>query len=211
MVFRAKISGHNRFDAIAPVLTALRRIIRAIDQHSHHLAANFGLTGPQLIVLNELAQGGPWSIGALAKAVHLNQATVAGILDRLQRRGHVARQRSDSDRRKVLITLTATGKQTLAEAPAPLQEQFTQAFGRLAEWEQTQILSSLQRLVAMMEATELEATAMLATGPLDVASERMRQYLGDGDSAGAASPPKVPDSESGNASEVGTQDGRGIE
>jgi len=35
------------------------------------------------------------------------------------------------------------------------------------DWEKNLILSSLQRVVAMMEATELEAAPILATGPID--------------------------------------------
>lgn len=164
-------------DVTAAVLTSLRRIIRAIDLHSRKLVTQFGLTGPQLVVLNELAHGGPRSVSALAAAVHLSQATVTGITDRLAQHGHVERTRSTTDRRKVVIVLTDQGRQTLADAPAPLQAQFTRAFGHLADWEQTQILSSLQRLVAMMEASELDATPMLATGPLDITTERIKRYI----------------------------------
>ena len=36
------------------VVVALRRIARAIDLHSRHLAQEFGLTGPQAVLLKEL-------------------------------------------------------------------------------------------------------------------------------------------------------------
>ena len=69
----------------------------------------------------------------------------------------------------------------LEEAPPLLQEQFIEQFGRLEDWEKTQILSSLQRMVAMMEARGLDATPMLATGPMAASREDTEAFLVPGD------------------------------
>jgi len=148
------------------VVMALRRIIRAVDLHSHALAARCGLTGPQLMVLKELVDGPPCSVGNLARAVHVSQATVTGILDRLEERDAVSRTRSRDDRRRVEVAATDRGRQLVAAAPPLLQEHFVRAFSQLPSWEQTQILSSLQRLVALMEAGELTVSPILATEPV---------------------------------------------
>ncbi len=152
------------------VVVALRRIIRAIDLRSRDLVSRYGLTGPQLTVLRELASGDGMSVGQLTRAIHLSQATVTGILDRLARRELIERHRSERDKRRVEVWLTDKGKRLAAEAPPLLQEEFTRQFNRLEDWEQTQILSTLQRLVAMMEARDLDAAAMLTTDPLDATS-----------------------------------------
>ena len=148
------------------VLSALRRIIRAIDLHSRSLVHEYGLTGPQLVVLKQLLSEAPCTVGELAKAVNLSQATVTGILDRLERKGMVLRVRSTDDRRKVMISPTDGARQALAGAPPLLQEHFIEAFGSLPEWEQHQILWSLQRLVTLMEASDVEAGPILSIGPL---------------------------------------------
>ena len=75
------------------VVAALRRIIRAIDLHSRSLVQRFGLTGPQLVVLKELIERSPRPVSELAAAVNLSQATVTGILDRLERKDMIARVR----------------------------------------------------------------------------------------------------------------------
>ncbi len=160
------------------VMAALRRIIRAIDLHSRSLVQRFGLTGPQLLVLKTLAVGAPRTVTAIAEAVNLSQATVTGILDRLERKGMVTRTRSDADRRKVLVTPTLRAEQALAAAPPLLQEHFVTAFAHLSDWEQTQILSSLQRIVALMEAGDLEAGPILTTGPVDAGPEETGEFLG---------------------------------
>jgi len=157
------------------VMAALRRIIRAIDLHSRALVQRFGLTGPQLVVLKELLENAPQTVSALAAAVNLSQATVTGILDRLERKSMVTRVRDAKDKRKVMVSPTPAAADALAGAPPLLQEHFTEAFGRLTDWEQTQILSSLQRIVALMEAGDVEAGPILTTedflGPDHVARQ----------------------------------------
>lgn len=153
------------------VLVALRRIIRAIDLHSRSLIQRFGLTGPQLIILEELTARGETSVGGLSNAISLSIATVTGILTRLEKRKLVERRRDEADRRKVLVRPTPKCQELLKKAPPPLQESFMSEFDRLKDWEQSLIVSSLQRIVAMMEATAIEATPMLATGPIDASAD----------------------------------------
>ena len=145
---------------------ALRRIIRAIDLHSRLLVQQHGITGPQLIVLREIAATGSISAGDLAKRVSLSKGTVSGILERLEKRGLVVRQRSSDDRRQVHIQATDQGIAMLGSAPSPLQDQFVRKFSKLQDWEQSLILSSVQRIVCMMEAEDIDASAVLTTGPI---------------------------------------------
>lgn len=160
---------------IEDVLTALRRVIRATDLHSKHLEKTSGLTAPQLLLL-QLLQNGEVTAGQLAQRMSLSQATVTTIIDRLETRGLVRRRRSDSDRRKVFAALTESGIEILKDAPRPLQEHFVQRFQKLQEWEQTLILSALQRVAQMMDAEQLDASPVLDVGALDraAADERRR-------------------------------------
>lgn len=159
------------------VFVALRRIIRAIDLRSRFLVNKFGITGPQITIMNELSAHGGISICDLKRKVHLSQATVTGIIDRLEKKDFVERRQCSKDKRRVEIWLTQQGRQVLNEAPPLLQEEFTEQFLRLEDWEQTQIVSSLQRVVAMMEARDIEATPMLATGPISATFENTKEFL----------------------------------
>ena len=153
------------------VLIALRQIIRSIDIRSKRLIKQFGLTGPQLIILQEIARAEETTASELAKAISLSQATVTGILERLERRALINRRRSNSDRRRVKVSATADGRQLLEAAPPLMQESFVEQFDRLQNWEQHMILSSLQRLVTMMDAKKIEAAPILASEPLDPPTE----------------------------------------
>jgi len=158
------------------VLISLRRIIRAIDIHSRSLIQRFGLTSPQLIILEELKVRVECSTGDLAKAISLSMATVTGILSRLESRGLIVRRRDEKDRRKVLVSATPAGGEVLDSAPPPLQESFMSEFDKLENWEQSLLLSSLQRIVKMMEATSIDATPMLVTGAIDQSTDQKNSH-----------------------------------
>ncbi|HRX84918.1 MAG TPA: MarR family transcriptional regulator [Phycisphaerae bacterium] len=152
------------------IVAAIRRIIRAVDVHSRRLVEEHGLTGPQLAVLREAARLGRAPVSAIARAVHVSQPTVTGILDRLERHGLVERHRDDADRRAVIVTVTVPGHQLLNRAPSLLQDRFRRELMKLRDWERTMTLATLQRIAEMMEADSLDASPVLVAGPLESSS-----------------------------------------
>ncbi len=138
------------------ILAALRRIIRAVDLQSRQLVRSHGLTGPQGLLLKEVILAGELTVGQLAERVSLSQATVTDILLRLERRGLVERQRSSQDKRRVLVRVTIAGRRLMKHSLPLLQEAFLDKLNQMQEWEQTQLLASLQRLADMMNAQQIE-------------------------------------------------------
>jgi DNA-binding MarR family transcriptional regulator len=166
----------SEFDTEGEIVAALRRIIRAVDLHSKSLAQRFGLTGPQLVVLQFLERHGPQTTGQLAEGVSLGQATLSDILERLEKKELIERRRSTADKRRVINELSAAGRGAIQGAPPLLQERFVRELRGLAEWEQTQILSTLQRVAEMMHAQEIEASPVLVTGPVGVSAEETADF-----------------------------------
>ncbi len=154
-------------DSIDEVLIALRRVIRATDLHSKHLAKTTGLTAPQILLLQTIRNQGQVTIGELANEMSLSQATVTTILDRLEKKALVYRERSTEDKRKVHAFLTNTGTSMLIDAPMPLQDQFARQFNDLHTWEKTMIIAALQRIAHMMDAQDIDASPVLDIGILD--------------------------------------------
>lgn len=148
------------------LLVALRRIIRAIDLRSKQLSREVGLTGPQLLVLQNIGAQPNIMVRQIAENINLSPATVTSILDRLEARGLVNRVRSTEDKRKVAISLTDSGQASLEAAPLPFQEHFTNRFRQLEEWEQSQMVATMQRIASMMDATDIDASPMLELGSL---------------------------------------------
>lgn len=146
------------------VLRSIRKIIQAVDIYSRRLASQHGLTGPQVVCLREIQREGPMNPGTLARAVSLTPPTVSGILDRLEVRGLLTRQRRNRDKRQVLVQLTPEGEELLARTPPPLQELFTQRFRELPSRRQKEIAAALRDVVALMAAEDIEAAPLLAPG-----------------------------------------------
>jgi len=154
-------------DSIEQVLVALRRVIRATDLHSKYLVKTTGLTAPQLLVLQSIRRVEGITSGELAREVNLSQATITNILDRLENKGMVRRERSEEDKRRVNVFLTDDGLDALKDSPLPMQESFVREFRDLQDWEQTQIISALQRVATMMDAQHIDASPVLDVGELD--------------------------------------------
>lgn len=152
------------------ILRALRRIIHSVDLYSKELAATNKVTAPQLICLLHVVNNGPVSATAIGREVHLSPSTMVGILDRLEEKGLVERQRSREDRRIVRVTATREGVELSRKAPSPLQQTLANSLAELPELEQATIALSLERIVALMEAPEVDAAPILATGPINPAA-----------------------------------------
>ena len=148
------------------LLISLRRVIRAIDLHSRQLNKQSGLTGPQLMVMQKIAQLDAPLAKQVAEEITLSAATVTTIINRLESRGLVNRQRSETDKRKVHLYLSDSGQAILNHAPKPLQEHFIKRYQGLDEWEQSQLLSSIERIASMMNAEDLDAAPVLLVGKI---------------------------------------------
>ncbi len=157
------------------VLTSLRRVIRAIEMHSKRLSKTASVTGPQLRLMQLIAKQAQTTISELSKQMSLSQATVTTIMDRLEKRGLVARIRSLQDKRKVHPQLTDQGRELLTKSPTALQDSFVRRFNELKDWEQAMLIASIQRVAEMMDATGLDASPYLDVGALDRAEDLQAQ------------------------------------
>lgn len=149
------------------ILVALRRIMRAIDLRSKQLQKLAGLTVPQLLLMQAVRDAGEITVSEAAHRVSLSQGTVTAVLQRLELKGLIRRERSSIDRRKVLIVLTPSGRKKLERSPELLQEEFIKRFDRLADWEQKMLVSALERIAAIMDAETVDASPILSVGEID--------------------------------------------
>lgn len=146
-----------RYDLI--VLQSLRRIIRAVSLYSHQLAATYKITSPQLVCLLNIVNEGSINLSTLSKRVFLSASTVVGILDRLEEKGLIIRQRDHRDRRLINVQATPKGKELVAQVPSPLPTALANALKQLPELEQATIALSLERVANVMEEKYIEAAS----------------------------------------------------
>ena len=157
------------------ILRALRRIMQSITIHSKKLYRQAGLTLPQMLCLRAIASSKNEEITAamVSRQVQLSPATVTGIVDRLERDGHVVRERRSRDRRKICLNLTPKGEERLQTMDPSLQDRFLHRLNSLDQHEQVQLISALHRIEELIEASSIEASPILAVGDLKQSAPEM--------------------------------------
>ncbi len=148
-------------------LIALRQIQRRTEQASKKLAAQVGLTPSQLLVMQILSERGEISAGEVSNLTQLKHATITSLVDKLVARGLAARRRCEDDRRRVWLQLLPEGEAAITSAPDLLQETFQTRFQSLPDWHQSMLVSSLERIAALLDAEDLDAAPILDVGALD--------------------------------------------
>ena len=148
------------------ILNSIRRIIRVVDVDSRKLASDHKVTGPQLMCLVVIVERGSITAIDIAKRVHFSPSTLVGVLDRLEAKGLIRRERNAEDRREVSIIATGAGRTLISRTPFPLQNSLGHALSQLSKRNREELVGWMERLVDLLEAGGLSAGSMLQIGPL---------------------------------------------
>lgn len=97
-------------------------------------------------IMNLLWAAGPLEARALARMSAASRATISSVLSTLERDGMISRDRTEADKRQVLVRLTDDGKQRLVEGLRAQAERDRAWFAVLGPQEQEQLSGLLQRL-----------------------------------------------------------------
>jgi len=142
--------------AIAQIMQSLRRIFKAIQQYSEEVLKEFGVTGPQLWLLKTLRSENGTPVGELSRKMHLHISTVSSILDRLERKGYIARKREETDRRVVTVHLTDQGKRITTKGPEPAQGKLLYGLQKFSHQEVMELYEALEKIVHLMEVEHIK-------------------------------------------------------
>lgn len=121
---------------------------RATDGFDDLVGRLLKLNPADLRCLDWLTQG-PMSAGDLAAATGLSSAATTTLLDRLEQKRYIRRERDTTDRRKVLVELTPYGEERLYRLYGPLADEGGQLLARFSDAELERMRDFL------VEATEL--------------------------------------------------------
>jgi DNA-binding MarR family transcriptional regulator len=97
-------------------------------------------------VLGILGKLGPTTMTALAQGLHLPLSTATHRIDKLVTRGLVERNRSESDRRIVAVSLTPLGLKFFAQMQTFHQQVAAQMLKPLSAAEQEQLIQLLTKI-----------------------------------------------------------------
>lgn len=118
-----------------------------ISSAFHEVVTRHGLSVAEWRVLATLAGGRTISIGQLAQIAVSKQSTVTRMLDRMEKKGHVARLAHGSDRRITLVQITAAGTATVSHLIALAREHEERVLAPIGAGAASELKTMLRRLI----------------------------------------------------------------
>lgn len=109
-------------------------------------AAMPDLTPRQFAVLAKLLEQGPMSQNHLGRQVAMDAATTKGVIERLLKKGFIVAAPSESDRRRLEISLTPAGAAAASAAIGIARDISTRTLRNLTDREAQRLLALLDKL-----------------------------------------------------------------
>lgn len=134
-------------DRLRQLVFALGRLHSLRDPLARH-CEQVALTAPQIHALLWLGQDGALTMGELARRLGITEKTVTGVVDRLEREGHVQRERDPEDRRVIRCRLTASGARLHRKLDRSLSQGMSQLLEHLDATDRKALFRILEKLIA---------------------------------------------------------------
>jgi DNA-binding MarR family transcriptional regulator len=147
------MGSHITRDDVRRVLDAIRQIVQVLRLSAAQAERTLGLSAAQLFVLHKLGDGKALSVNGLAERTHTHQSSVSVVVQRLVDRRLVRRVPSETDGRRVELSITAAGLRKLRSAPQAAQDRLIAALDAMPEADQRRLAELLERLVVESGAT----------------------------------------------------------
>lgn len=148
-------------DDRAALVDAMRRFNIESDRFVEAFSSAHGLhrTDMNAVALISYAEraGQPLSPGQLGAELRLSSPATTALLDRLERVGHVRRERDTTDRRKVVVRTRAQGMQLAVDFFVPLGRALEAVMDEFADAELAVVRRYLERSVEAVETTRRAA------------------------------------------------------
>jgi len=136
----------TKFESISKIIDLSRNFNKSLKHKFHHYVQDSGFTLPQLSVISILEKHGEQKVSELSFKMGLSNSTVSGILDRLEQKDIIKRERTKNDRRVVKISLTGKSQDFCNDFRKKKEEYLTQLLKKLSEQEIRDIIKGLEIL-----------------------------------------------------------------
>ena len=129
------------------ILDSIRRLVRLLRLTDRAAQSEMGLSGAQLFVLHELGKTPSQSLSELAERTRTDQSSVSVVVTRLVEAGYLTRDRDKRDARRLVLTLTKSGRAIAEKAPPAAQERIIEALERIAPADRRRFADIFSRVI----------------------------------------------------------------
>lgn len=147
----------------AKLMTAIRKIVRAINLESKRVQKELSISIPQLLTLKHLQDCNDYksTMTEIKLFLSLNASTVTGIVARLEQKGLIARLPDPKDKRSTPIILTSKGNDLLVRSNESLHERISNSLERIEDDEFFNIIISLEALIRLFDIQDIDASPII--------------------------------------------------
>ena len=131
----------------------LHQLIYRFKTKEERQLAQTGLSGRDLYVLEHIREDNPWRFNDFAENYRIRPSTLTGIVERLEKRELLLRERAIDDRKAVYLKPTPDGKRLIVEHIAEDHAFFDALLSPLTPKEQQKFLSLCQKITATKKQT----------------------------------------------------------
>lgn len=145
------------------ILIKIRKIVRSINLESKKIQKEYGISIPQMLCLDFLKQADNFQSTQkqLRDFLNLNSSTVTGIINRLEKKGLIARLPKREDKRTTHIILTSAGSKLLENTPPLLHDRLTKKLEHLSDAQRKDIDNTLELLIKYFEIESIDASPLI--------------------------------------------------
>jgi DNA-binding MarR family transcriptional regulator len=147
----------------AAAADAAARFGAAADEVDDAAAARLGVNRTDLRILGLVSAAEAMTAGALATAARLSPAATTAAIQRLAAAGHLRREVDPSDRRRAVVTVTATTAEILDRVYRPIGEAGLRLLDRYSPAELT-LITEFLHVGRRMQLEQAERIRTMADG-----------------------------------------------
>ncbi len=140
-------------DQAAAIIADFRATISQIKCASSERLLRLGVSMAQLHIMYTLQRAGEMTMSRLAEVLNVSLSNATGLIDRMEERGFIERYRVPTDRRIVLVRVTASGQAMLGEADALSDELLRSVLGRLPASQLRGVANAMSALREAVDST----------------------------------------------------------
>lgn len=135
-------------DSIGYLLSSVKnRLVQGMDAEM----ADLGMTGAQLPILMSLAHGRAKTAADLCRCMNYDTGSMTRMLDRLEEKGLICRERSTTDRRVVELHTTPAGQELLGQVVPLVVNALNQSLQGFSAEEFELAKSLLRRMIGNLD------------------------------------------------------------
>ncbi len=132
--------------SVMEIIRLMKKIMMLIKGQIDSQLKQLQLTEPQGLLIRHLLHQGQLRVSDLSDRMDLSNSTVSGIIDRLEEKGIVERQRSQKDRRVVFIALNEEYKKNTDNFFCQAEKRIERLMGKSSQQDLKEILNALEKM-----------------------------------------------------------------